>query len=64
MVLGVAVWAQTFGEITGKVRDASGVVVAGAPVTITNLATGGERKATTNDAGLYSFPALPPASTT
>jgi len=60
MVLGVAVWAQTFGEITGEVRDASGAVVAGAPVTITNPATGGERKATTNDAGLYSFPALPP----
>ncbi len=52
--------AQTFGEITGVVSDANGAVVQGAAVIVTNSATGATRQVTTNDAGVYSLPALPP----
>ena len=52
--------AQTFGEITGQVTDASGALVAGATVTATNTATSGNRITTSNEAGIYSFPSLQP----
>lgn len=52
--------AQTQGEITGLVTDASGSVVPGASVSVTNKATGATRKATTNSEGNYAFPSLPP----
>jgi len=35
--------AQTFGEITGEIRDSSGGTIANAAVTVTNQATGGAR---------------------
>ena len=60
---GVIVKAQTpTGEITGTVNDSSGAVVPDANVTLTNNATGASRSAKTNNAGVYDFPALPPAS--
>ena len=52
--------AQTLGEITGEVRDSSGAVVAGATVNATNPATGASRTASSNEAGVYAFPALQP----
>src|SRR5262249_16029816 len=52
--------AQTFGDITGEIRDLSGGVVGGAHVIVTNQATGAERIANTNQEGVYSFPSLPP----
>ena len=52
--------AQTFGDITGEIRDLSGGVVGGAQVTVTNQATGGERVTNANQEGVYSFPSLPP----
>lgn len=55
-----SVLAQTAGEITGEVRDSSGAVITNATVIVTNVATGAERNASTNDAGLYTFPVLPP----
>jgi hypothetical protein len=48
------------GEITGSVTDPSGAVVTGAKVTVTNPATNLTRSADTNDAGVYSIPALLP----
>src|SRR5215510_993075 len=54
------VQAQTFGEITGEVRDASGGAVSGTVVTATNRATGSSRTAFTNYAGNYTLPSLPP----
>ncbi|HZO05767.1 MAG TPA: carboxypeptidase regulatory-like domain-containing protein [Solirubrobacterales bacterium] len=54
--------AQTHGEITGVITDASGATVPDVKVTVTNLATGAARLAQTNDAGVYSFPALFPGS--
>jgi hypothetical protein len=52
--------AQTFGEITGEIRDSSGGVVADAVVTVTNQATSGVRTSNANQIGVYSFPSLPP----
>src|SRR5258708_6696505 len=49
-------------EVAGLVRDPSSAVVPNATLTIRNLATGYERKTQGNDAGAYSFPALPSAS--
>jgi hypothetical protein len=51
---------QTLGEIVGEVVDGSGAVVPGATITVTNVNTSATRTAQTNDAGLYSFPALVP----
>ena len=52
--------AQTQGEITGVVRDSSGAVIPGATVTVVNPSTNFTRTAITNEAGVYSFPALQP----
>ncbi|MBS1790030.1 MAG: TonB-dependent receptor [Acidobacteria bacterium] len=52
--------AQTSGEITGLVTDASGATVSGASVSVTNKATGAVRQVTTNSEGLYAFPSLLP----
>lgn len=54
------VLAQTVGEITGIVRDATGASVAGASVVVTNVATSGVRQTASTDAGGYSVPSLPP----
>lgn len=53
-------YAQTFGEITGRVTDSSGAVLAGASITLTNSNTNAIRKAKSTEAGVYSFPAVPP----
>ncbi len=57
-------YAQTFGEITGRVTDASGAVMPGASITLTNVNTNGVRKAVSTDAGVYTFPSVPPGAYT
>ena len=47
-------------EISGTAQDPSGAVLAGVVVTVTNPATNTQRTSTTNAAGTYSLPALPP----
>src|SRR6202051_2389245 len=59
MPIGVAS-AQTFGEIQGEVTDQSGAIAPNASVTATNTATNGARTTVTNQAGIYSFPAMVP----
>jgi hypothetical protein len=49
------------GSITGQVTDASGAVVAGASVVITDLATNLIRSATTGAKGDYTFSSLRPS---
>lgn len=54
--------AQTFqASVTGIVRDPSGAVVPNVHVIATEIATGTKYTAVTNEAGIYRFPALPPA---
>jgi len=53
-------WAQTAtGQIMGTIKDASGAVMAGAKVKISNEQTGLTRETTTSDTGDYVFPLLP-----
>ncbi len=54
--------AQTFGAITGEVKDPSGAVAPNSSVTATNVATNVARSTTTNDSGVYAFPDLIPAT--
>ncbi len=46
--------------LSGTVTDESGAVIPGAEVTIENRATGLKRSVTTNNSGVYLFPALKP----
>jgi hypothetical protein len=62
--LSVPCFAQTFGEITGEIRDSSGAVLPGVTVTAQNQSTNAVRTVTSNVAGVYSFPALPPGTYT
>lgn len=55
--------AQT-GSVTGQVFDPSGAIIPNATVTATSNSTGLSRTTTTTSAGIYSFPALPPATYT
>jgi hypothetical protein len=59
---GVAVYAQVSGAtLSGTVSDASGSAVPNATVSIKNNATGITHDITTDPAGFYSVPNLPPA---
>jgi hypothetical protein len=51
--------AQT-ARISGRVTDATGAVVPATAVTVTNLATGANRRVTTNAEGYYAVPLLLP----
>src|SRR5579872_2466621 len=52
---------QTAATLSGIVTDPQGARVAGATVTITNLAQDFTRTFTTDSSGAYSFTLLPPA---
>jgi hypothetical protein len=59
---GVAVYAQVSGAtLSGTVTDASGSAVPNATVSIKNTSTGIVKETTTDSAGLYSVPNLPPS---
>src|SRR5579864_562667 len=53
---------ETRGEIQGHVTDASGGSIAGAAVSATNIATGLEVTAKTNESGNYVLPYLLPGT--
>ncbi|OFW43582.1 MAG: hypothetical protein A3J28_00495 [Acidobacteria bacterium RIFCSPLOWO2_12_FULL_60_22] len=56
-----ALYAQGMGAaIQGTVTDSSGAVIPGATIAATNLETGLQRSGTSNSAGLYAMPNLPP----
>src|SRR5215471_10689533 len=52
--------AQTFGEFTGTVTDASGAAVAGAAVKVSHAATNQVRQVVTNESGNFTVPFLAP----
>ncbi len=51
---------STGGRILGRVSDASGAIVAGVKINLTNDATGANRDATTSESGDYVFVEVPP----
>jgi hypothetical protein len=53
---------ETTSAIVGQVTDATGAVVPGASVTITNQETGLKRSAKTDDGGRFNFPQLKPGT--
>ncbi len=53
---------ETTSAIVGQVADATGAVVPGASVTITNQETGLKRSAKSDDGGRFNFPQLKPGS--
>ena len=63
LVLSTNLFAQyTSGRVQGSVSDPSGRLVHGAAVLLTNTETNVVRNATTNDEGVFAFPALPPGN--
>jgi hypothetical protein len=54
--------AQDTGSLSGTVVDASGQVLPGATVTLTNEATGDNRTIVTNDRGDFTFRAVQPGT--
>jgi hypothetical protein len=50
------------GSVAGTVTDPSGAIVVGAQVTLTDASTSAQRTATSNEAGRYIFPNLPPGT--
>jgi len=57
-----AAWAQvSTSSITGTVQDASGAVIPGAKVIVTNEATGASFETTSTSAGTYEVQALKPS---
>lgn len=59
---GLSVHAQTFGEISGIVSDASGGAVSEAAIKLTNANTNAVRQTASNQVGEYSFPSLAPGT--
>ena len=57
---GPTAWAQaTTAQIIGIVKDASGAVLPGVEITVTQTATGGKRSTVTNETGNYVLASLP-----
>jgi hypothetical protein len=55
-------WGQGFGTISGVLNDSSGASIAGATVTITEVATGQVRTAVTGQDGFYTVTSLKPST--
>jgi hypothetical protein len=54
------VFAQATAQLAGIVTDNTGASVPDVEITVTSIATGVERKVTTNESGSYTLPFLPP----
>jgi hypothetical protein len=52
--------AQSTSQLNGSVTDPSGAAVASVDITLTEAATGFQRKTTSNPSGLYQFLEVPP----
>ena len=65
IVTASSIWAQAvagLAGVSGTVRDASGAIVPGAAVILTNDAKGIRRAMESNAAGAFNAPSLPPSS--
>jgi len=56
----LALYAQTFGELSGTVTDPDQSILARAEVTIRSLGTSQVRRAQSSEAGIFRVPFLPP----
>jgi hypothetical protein len=56
----MSLFAQTFGEVTGHISDATGAATPGAKIVLTNVATNAIRETVSTDSGDYTFAAAPP----
>src|SRR5262249_27245438 len=52
--------AQTLGTVTGEVKDSTGAIIPAVDITVRNTETNVIRSVATNDAGVYTVPALNP----
>jgi outer membrane receptor protein involved in Fe transport len=59
LIFAVGALAQT-AQITGRITDQAGAIIAGANVTVTNMATGINREGVSNDDGYFTLPLLNP----
>src|SRR3954451_14315967 len=60
--MAVLVHAQSFqAQLTGSVKDGSGALIPNAKLMATNVSTGVQYTAESNEQGIYRFLALPPA---
>src|ERR1041384_7893938 len=57
-----SLFAQTFGEVTGHISDATGAAVPGAKIYLTNAATNAIRETLSTDSGDYTFAAVAPGT--
>ena len=64
LLLVPAAQSQTTAQLSGTVTDNTGAIIPGATVTLQNEASKDNRVVTTNDSGIFSFPALLPATYT
>ena len=61
--IGLPLAAQSvYGVINGTITDASGAVIPGATVKVTETSTGISRQVTSNSSGIFSFPVLKPGN--
>lgn len=58
----VPAWSQGTASLSGTVTDATGAVIPGATITLTNEATGATRVATSGPDGAYTFALVPPGT--
>ena len=59
-----ALFGQATARLTGAVVDSSGAAVPAAEITVFNIETGTERKATASETGDFTFPSLSPGDYT
>ena len=59
-LIGPSAIGQTLGQLTGRITDATGAAVAGASVTLVNIATNASRSTVTTGDGDYTFASIPP----
>ena len=60
LFLATGLFAQALSSLNGTVTDASGALIPGASLELTNLATSVKRTGVSSPAGVYSFPQLQP----
>src|SRR5262245_57776207 len=59
-----SVAASTTGSIAGFVKDATGAVIPGVKIALTNTSTNSQLSTISNETGRFEFPQLAPASYT